>query len=89
MVVVEGNYLLLRSGDWAGLQGLFDATVMIAPPIEVLEARLIDRWLDHGLSPEAAARRARGNDLANARLVIAESARADLVLEIAEATATL
>ena len=88
VVVVEGNYLLLRSGDWAGLQGLFDAAVMIAPPVEVLEARLIYRWLEHGLSAEAAARRARGNDLANARLVMAQSATADLVLGDAEATVT-
>jgi len=53
---------------------------MLAPPIEVLEARLIERWLGYGLSPEAAARRARGNDLANARLVLTQSERADLAL---------
>ncbi len=80
LVVVEGNYLLLRQGGWAALKGLFDATVMIAPPVEVLESRLIDRWIGHGLSRADALRRARGNDLANARLVMNDSAPADLLL---------
>ncbi|MGS4944707.1 uridine kinase [Meridianimarinicoccus sp. RP-17] len=78
IVVAEGNYLLLRDGAWADLRDIFDATVMIAPPIAVLEERLIERWLSYGLSPEAAATRARGNDLANARTVLALSAAADL-----------
>lgn len=80
IVVVEGNYLLLQDAGWAALRPLFDATVMLAPPIEVLEQRLVARWLDHGMEPEAARARARGNDLANARRVIADSARADLAL---------
>jgi len=80
VVVVEGNYLLLRSGPWAGLGPLFDATVMITAPVEVLEARLVNRWLAHGLHRAGAAARAQSNDLANARRVIAESATSDLTL---------
>jgi pantothenate kinase len=79
-VVVEGNYLLLRDGAWADLKGLFDATVMIAPPLEVLESRLVERWLSYGLSEDAARQRARGNDLANARTVLARSASANLLI---------
>lgn len=85
LVVVEGNYLLLRSGGWAALAPLFDATVMLAPPIEELERRLTRRWREHGLSPVEAARRAAGNDLVNARRVIADSAPADLHLGPARA----
>jgi pantothenate kinase len=80
VVVVEGNYLLLRTGDWAPLKDLFDATVMLAPPIPTLERRLTKRWLDHGLSRDQAVARARGNDLVNARRVLAQSAPADLLL---------
>ncbi|GHE00806.1 hypothetical protein U879_13970 [Defluviimonas sp. 20V17] len=87
VVVVEGNYLLLRSGGWATLKDLFDATVMLAPPIPTLERRLTRRWLDHGLPHDQAVARARGNDLANARRVIAQSAPADLLLGAAEAPA--
>ncbi|MCE0504065.1 MULTISPECIES: AAA family ATPase [unclassified Roseivivax] len=80
LVVVEGNYLLLGEGAWGKLAAEFDASVMIAPPIEVLEDRLIRRWLDHGLPREAAEARARGNDLPNARLVVERSRPADLRL---------
>jgi fructokinase len=45
-----------------------------------LEARLIQRWLDHGLTPEAARIRAQSNDLPNARLVGQTALRADVVL---------
>ncbi|MAM60098.1 MAG: uridine kinase [Maritimibacter sp.] len=80
LIVVEGNYLLLRHGAWADLRALFDVTVMLAPPLAELEARLVSRWLDHGLSRDQAETRARGNDLTNARTVINESAEADLIL---------
>lgn len=80
LVVIEGNYLLLRRDAWATLKALFDLTVMLAPPLAELEARLIARWRDHGLPPAEAEARARGNDLANARTVMGESAAADLFL---------
>lgn len=80
VVVVEGNYLLLRSGPWAALKPLFDATDLIAPPMSVLESRLTDRWLGHGLSREAAIRRVRENDLRNARRVLTHSSDAGLCL---------
>lgn len=80
LVVVEGNYLLLQREPWAGLNVLFDLTVMLAPDLAEIEARLVARWLDHGLSPAEAKARACGNDLANARTVIAHSAKADLHL---------
>lgn len=85
VVVVEGNYLLLSDGGWSKLKALFDATVMLAPPMDVLERRLIARWLEHGLAPDQARSRARGNDLTNARRVLEQSARADLILTLPEA----
>ena len=80
IIVVEGNYLLLRSGGWPELKPLFDATVMIAPSIQTLENRLIDRWLQHGLPLDGALRRVRGNDLLNAAKVMGDSFEADLEL---------
>ena len=80
IVVVEGNYLLLDDSPWNALAELFDATVFLATPVEALEARLIDRWLSYGFSPEMAAEKARGNDLRNARLVLEKSLAADLLL---------
>jgi len=80
VVVFEGNYLLLRDGPWAELKPLFDLTVMLSVPMAELRARLVRRWLDHGLSATEATRRAEGNDIPNAETVIARSAAADLVL---------
>lgn len=80
IVVTEGNYLLLARPPWSELAPLFDLTVMLEADMAELEQRLIRRWLDHGHDAEAAAARARGNDLANARLVVEQSAPADFHL---------
>ncbi|RFB80150.1 nucleoside triphosphate hydrolase [Methylovirgula sp. 4M-Z18] len=81
ILLIEGNYLLLKRPVWQELRALFDLSLFVSPPIEVLEQRLIQRWLDHGLAPDAAAARARGNDLANAKVIIAESEGADMIIE--------
>ncbi|MEM8978687.1 MAG: hypothetical protein AAGD04_04345 [Pseudomonadota bacterium] len=69
-VVVEGNYLLMKTAPWNELAGFWSLCVFIAPSREVLEKRLIQRWITHGLDPEAAKMRAVGNDLVNALTVI-------------------
>ncbi len=79
IVVVEGNYLLLDVAPWTSLAGYFDRTIFIEVPEVVLRERLVRRWLDHGLDPDAAVARAEGNDLVNARLVVASSRMADRV----------
>jgi fructokinase len=80
IAVVEGNYLLLRTDPWRQLAPLWDLRVLIAPPADVLESRLVRRWLDHGLPLPAATERARGNDMRNAGTVLTNSAAADELL---------
>jgi fructokinase len=80
IAVVEGNYLLLDEAPWRDLRPLWDLSVLLSPPVDVLRARLIDRWLAHGLDPAAAEARAMGNDIPNALRVIEGSFGADLVL---------
>jgi fructokinase len=80
IAVVEGNYLLLDEAPWRDLRPLWDLSVMLSPPVEVLRARLIDRWLTHGHDPAAAEARAMGNDIPNALRVIGGSLPADIVL---------
>ncbi|MBE0414664.1 uridine kinase [Yoonia sp.] len=80
VVVFEGNYLLLQDAAWADLGPMFDVTVMLSVPEAVLRQRLVERWLRYGLAPSEAEARAEGNDIRNARTVIAKSARADLTL---------
>lgn len=79
-VIVEGNYLLLDEPPWADLRGLFDLSIFLDVPAEVLQARLVQRWLDQGLSPEAALARAQGNDLPNAITVQKRSIQADVMI---------
>jgi pantothenate kinase len=82
LVLVEGNYLLLDEEPWRALRPLFDLTIALVVPEEVLERRLIDRWIDLGLDRDAAEKRARTNDLENARRILAHSAPADIDLPL-------
>lgn len=80
IVVFEGNYLLLQQGRWTALSGMFDVTASLSVPLPVLRARLIARWLDHGLTKRDAEARAMRNDMVNAHTVRDHSAPADLML---------
>lgn len=82
VVIAEGNYLLLQQGRWAGLADLFDLTVMVAPPIEELERRLIARWVHCGLTPAQIEAKVEGNDLPNGRLVLERSREADFTFDL-------
>jgi pantothenate kinase len=81
IVIAEGNYLLLDQGRWASLADLFDLTVMLAPPIEELERRLVARWTHYGLTPAQMDQKIHGNDVPNGRLVIERSRTADFTFD--------
>ena len=80
VVIVEGNYLLLDEAPWSELAKLWDVSAFLDVPLPELRARLIARWLGHGLSRAAATQRAMHNDVPNAQRVIERSLPADLVL---------
>ncbi len=79
VVIVEGNYLLLKRPPWNTLRALLDLAVMIEVERDVLRRRLIARWLAYGLDPHAARRRVEENDLPNGDCVMNESAVPDLI----------
>lgn len=68
-VIVEGNYLMFDQPGWRDLAPVWDLSVRLDVPWEVLKSRLVARWLTHGLTPEDAEKRATENDLINARSV--------------------
>lgn len=70
ILLFEGNYLLFDTDGWSALAQKWDASIWLEVPEDILEARLIQRWIDHGMSEDAAKTRARMNDMANAQLVI-------------------
>jgi pantothenate kinase len=81
VVIVEGNYLLLDSAPWTALAGLFDISVRIRTPQELLRRRLVDRWTSFELSSEEIARKVECNDLPNGEMVDTSSIAPDLWLD--------
>ena len=79
-VVIEGNYLLMDAPIWRDMAAHWDFSIMLECSMDVLEARLVQRWLDYGLTQEEAQVRARANDLPNAQLVSDTAMVADLTL---------
>jgi pantothenate kinase len=77
IIVVEGNYLLLRRERWRDLLPLFDVTVLIETSADVLRERLTARWRHYNLTPDQIAEKLDGNDLPNGRLVMSGSADPD------------
>ncbi len=80
IAVIEGNYLLLDEAPWSGLHDLWDLSIYLDESEDILRRRLIQRWLDHGLSIDAARRRAETNDLPNARRVLENSRAASITI---------
>ena len=77
ILIVEGNYLLLRQPPWSQLRPMFDVTVMVETAIATLRERLVLRWQGLGLPPDEIRRKVEDNDLANGRIVVAESVEPD------------
>ncbi|MEM8632672.1 MAG: AAA family ATPase [Pseudomonadota bacterium] len=81
-LVVEGNYLLMEEAPWSRLAALWSTSVFLDVPRATLRTRLIDRWLTHGLDPDAALARAEQNDLPNAAVVEKTRTRAGQVISL-------
>src|SRR5690606_27676150 len=83
LLVIEGNYLLLPEEPWASLKALFDLSVFLEVPREVVRARLLKRHAEHGLFSEARNRKhVERVDLANYDRVAAARERADVVVRL-------
>ncbi len=83
VLVVEGNYLLLTEGPWAGVKALLDYTVFIHVPRELVRKRLMKRHGEEGLFTEERNRaHIERNDLPNYDLVEQSRERADVVMEL-------
>ena len=78
IIVTEGNYLLIDAEPWSRLRGLLDLTVWVEAPATELEARILQRWDEHGLTPAEARERWEHNDRPNAEFVVENSRPADV-----------
>ena len=70
VLLFEGNYLLFDEPGWAGLANRWDASIWLDVQDEILETRLVERWLDQGMPAKEARERVQMNDLVNARRVV-------------------
>ncbi|HEY3533963.1 MAG TPA: nucleoside/nucleotide kinase family protein [Pedococcus sp.] len=80
VVVTEGNYLLLDEPAWQPVRATLDEVWFCALADEVRRARLVQRHVAAGRDPHDAKAWVERSDEANARLVSATAARADLAL---------
>ena len=77
-IITEGNYLLLNQPPWTELRPLFDQTVFVDVPRDILAQRLRQRW--QHLPDDLAQRKLEANDLPNADLVLSQSNSADYII---------
>lgn len=80
LVIVEGNYLLLKDGAWAGVGALLDEVWYLDVAVDVAMERVRLRHMAGGMSEEAAAAKVTRNDRVNAGIVEGTRGRADRVV---------
>jgi pantothenate kinase len=81
-VITEGNYLLLEAGGWERVRPLLDECWYVECDEVARVARLVERHVAHGRSPDAARRWVEHTDEPNARLIEATRLRADRVVGV-------
>lgn len=84
IVLLEGNYLLLKDEGWCELKKYADYTIKILAKEEQLRNRLIDRKIKTGVNKPEAEKFVDSSDLYNARICINNSSNADLELILME-----
>ncbi len=81
IIIIEGNYLLLKEPPWAKLKEHFDFSIMLQVSEETLTERLEKRWRDFGFSDKQIQLKLDANDLINVKAVCEESTLADYIID--------
>jgi pantothenate kinase len=79
LLICEGNYLLLNEGHWSRIAALLDEVWYVDVPDAVRTERLIARHMQFGRHREAAQAWVANTDEPNARRIVQDKARADLL----------
>lgn len=77
IILIEGNYMLLKDPRWTNIRTLADYTAFIKAEPEMLKTRLIERKVRGGSTQEAAEQFYQSSDSRNVNLVLNNSAEAD------------
>ena len=81
LVIVEGNYLLLDEPVWRDLDDYWDLAVFVQIDLDIIRARLQQRWAVQGFSEEQANYWIELNDIPNAERVIKNRVPEDVLLQ--------
>ncbi len=84
LVLTEGNYLLLQQGPWTRVRELLTEVWFVDVPDALRVERLVARHVEFGKSVDEARAWVARSDEANARVVAATRALADVVVELAD-----
>ena len=89
IVLLEGNYLLADIDGFRDLSDLADYTISISAPEVVLRKRLVDRKEASGNTRQKAEKFVDFSDMANVRLCLQKTRKADLELVVSSDTGEL
>lgn len=84
IILLEGNYLLLKDSHWTNIRALADYTIFIKTEPEFVRERLISRKVQGGLSREEAENFYLNSDRKNVERVLKNSAVANEVWQMLE-----
>ncbi|SDB58332.1 nucleoside/nucleotide kinase family protein [Butyrivibrio sp. INlla16] len=84
IVLLEGNYLLLDEDGWREIKTYADYTISITADENMLRDRLVDRKVKSGNTLEVAEKFVDFSDMANVRLCLLKTMKADLELIVDE-----
>ncbi len=80
MIILEGNYLLLREEGWNDLADMADYTISVKADPDMLKERLIERKISTGCQKDKAIAFVEFSDMANVMLCLEKTGPADLEL---------
>lgn len=84
IVILEGNYLLLDMDGWRDLKDNADYTICLSADEKLLRERLIERKMMTGVDRENTVKFVDFSDMANVRLCVNKTMKADLELILSE-----
>lgn len=84
IILIEGNWLLLKEEPWKTMQQYADYKILILAEEEMLKERLISRKEKGGLSREEAVAWYQNSDSKNVKRVLKDSLKGDLLLKVEE-----
>ena len=80
IIIIEGNYLLLKEDGWKELSDMADYTISIKADPDMLRERLIERKISTGSSEDKAVAFVEFSDMKNVMLCLENTKPADLEL---------